>query len=127
MYLRKFENFTFTNLGDLIEGLSNLFKDNLAYIIDDDNIEFGFDFEENDECITGFIQSNSDKAVNWKEIENDIIPFLTLLDEKYLLHNNFIFFDGDDNPHNFKIIDIIEDRVQIEKVNSIMFYIIDKK
>lgn len=85
-YIKRFlESIENISINDIEEFCAN----NLAYLID-----AGFNVEVEKQVLgTSIIISFFNKdftPFNWSDIDNDFIPFLILLDEKYSLFNNFV-------------------------------------
>ena len=111
----------------LIKDIDNFFKENLAYVID-----LGLDVKVEPDDTTigeyiGVVQGFDQTPFDYDEIKYDFIPFLILLDGKYILNHTVVFFDSNDDFHNISFNDIIDDKINIKKIRSIDFYISDKK
>jgi hypothetical protein len=122
----KFNEFIKESIGSFekwYDDLEKFFQNNLAYLIDDNYIEFRLDEDDSESDLPCSIMSTTDKSVEWEKIKLDFIPFIELLDTKYILDNSTIFFDENDDVHYFKIEDILEDNINIENINTIMFII----
>ena len=122
----KFNEFIKESIGSFekwYDDLEKFFQNNLAYLIDDNYIEFRLDEDDSESDLPCSIMSTTDISVEWEKIKLDFIPFIELLDTKYILDNSTIFFDENDDVHYFKIEDILEDNINIENINTIMFSI----
>ncbi len=89
-YLKNFNESKVSELYHNVIELRKFCKDYLAYLID-----VGFDINVSNSAhgreyySTISIYSNKENF-NFKDIENDFIPFIILLNKKYRLFNNFI-------------------------------------
>lgn len=116
-YLKKFNE---SKLGDELEGFC---KEYLAYLTDD-RFECCVNSSDVNTHITILDRDYNDvnfpgigKRFYWSEIEDDFIPFLQILSERYVIAYNKIFLDGYEpvitNQYNkgFYIEDVIDGKI----------------
>jgi len=124
--IKRFNEFIIESIGSFekwYDNLEEVFQNSLAYLIDDNYIEYRLDEDDSESDLSCSIISTTDKSVEWEKIKLDFIAFIELLNTKYILDNSTIFFDENDDVHYFKIEDILEDNINIENINTIMFSI----
>ncbi len=142
-YLKKFNE---SSDLDTESELRNFCEENLSYIMDDIDLKVStvihtkgnnsytycdirlkgknveITFEDDDDAMVG--------GLVWQDIKNDFIPFIELLDEKYLIHEDDITFERTDFEHcyfhkesiindeidsRFNVYDIAQIRILIDK------------
>ena len=122
--IKKYNDFLIESIsfGKWYEDLDILFAKSLAYLLDDNYVEYKLDEDDSEDFLMCAVQSSTHKPIEWIKIENDFIPFIELLNIKYNIENNStIFFDENDDVHYFKVEDIIDGNVNLEKINTILF------
>jgi hypothetical protein len=141
---------TFENLGQFTGGVKQIetfIKNNLAYILDE-----GFTYKVNFKYYGGRMnyiikihkieeKNNTRKQIvfNWKDIKDDVIPFLELLNDTYTLdsyspEDNSLVIDTGEIPNNWPtygtkkrwysieelIDDVIGDHIQFQFISFII-------
>jgi hypothetical protein len=144
-YLKTFENLNYFSSG--INEIKTFIKNNLAYILDE-----GFTYKVNFREYGGRInytviihkieqKNNTRKQIvfNWKDIKDDVIPFLELLNDTYTLdsyspEDNSLVIDTGEIPNNWPtygtkkrwysieelIDDVIGDHIQFQFISFII-------
>jgi hypothetical protein len=124
MMIKKYNEFLIESISfeKWYEDLDILFANSLAYLLDDNYVDYKLDEDDSEHFLMCAVQSSTHEPIEWVKIENDFIPFIELLSIKYNIENNStIFFDENDNVHYFKVEDIIDGNVNLEKINTILF------
>ncbi len=127
-YLKLFNESIDINKEELIEFCDN----HLAYLID---IGFKIEIVDSYDRFYGVvyeikIHKSAPNKYNWVDVNDDIIPFITILDTKYhLIKTEMAYLDlkiWNDIDREFSIEEIKKDEVDIENINYIFIDIARK-